>query len=58
MTIKKNSNHSIKDRAKTPESTKEWVNNQSNPNDAAKRIFSSTLFVYMALEILIRMRYK
>lgn len=31
---------------KTPESTKEWVNNQSNPNDAAKRILEHFIRLY------------
>ena len=31
---------------KTPESTKEWVNNQTNPNDAAKRILEHFIRLY------------
>ncbi|MDH5163423.1 hypothetical protein [Heyndrickxia oleronia] len=43
---KKNQTIQLRIGQKTPESTKEWVNNQSNPNDAAKRVLEHFIRIY------------
>lgn len=43
---KKNQTIQLRIGQKTPESTKEWVNNQANPNDAAKRVLEHFIRIY------------